>query len=177
MVNDPLPAIGAKGLDPDYRIIQIPPRGHRGPHVSPARSAGLIGLMSPQMNLDSVRPFLEGPNRAVLATLGPTGEPHVVVVDYLALVDTLLLNGRYDRRWVSNLRRDPRATALVHDPRAVGHWVSIGGSVELMSEGDDASIEDAKTMSRRYGDDPEQFNGQRRVTRHLVPERVFERIS
>jgi hypothetical protein len=24
-----------------------------------------------------------------------------------------------------------------------------------MREGDDASIEDAKTMSRRYGDDPE----------------------
>lgn len=133
--------------------------------------------MSPQINLDSVRAFLGGPNRAVLATLGPTGGPHVVVVDYLVLNDALLLNGRRDRRWVANLRQDPRATALVQDPHAVEHWVSIGGSVELMREGDDASIEDAKTMSLRYGDDPEQFNGQHRVTWRLVPERVFERTT
>ncbi len=101
----------------------------------------------------------------------------MVVVDYLVLNDALLLNGRRDRRWVANLRQDPRATALVHDPHAVEHWVSIGGSVELVREGDDASIEDAKTMSRRYGDDPEQFNGQHRVTWRLVPERVFERTT
>jgi hypothetical protein len=75
--------------------------------------------MSPQMNLDSVRAFLEGPNRAVLATIGPTGEPHVVVVDYLVLDNALLLNGRHDRRWVANLRWDARSTALVHDPQ--GH--------------------------------------------------------
>lgn len=131
--------------------------------------------MSPQINLDSARAFLDGPTRAVLATLGPAGRPHVVVVDYLVLDDALLLNGRLDRRWVANLRRDPRATALVHDPHAVQHWVSIDGSVELMREGDDASVEDAKTMARRYGDDPEVFNGQHRVTWRLVPERVFER--
>jgi hypothetical protein len=43
------------------------------------------------MHLDSVRVFLEGPNRAVPAMLGPTGGPHVVVVDYLVLDDALLL--------------------------------------------------------------------------------------
>ncbi|MGC9960565.1 MAG: pyridoxamine 5'-phosphate oxidase family protein [Acidimicrobiales bacterium] len=131
--------------------------------------------MSPQVNLDSVRTFLERPSRAVLATLGPTGGPHLVVVDYLVVDDAVLLNGRLDRRWVANLRRDPRATALVHDLHVVQHWVSIGGSVELVREGDDASVEDAKTLARRYGDDPELFNGQHRVTWRLVPERVFER--
>jgi hypothetical protein len=49
--------------------------------------------------------------------------------------------------------------------------------VELVRECDDASVEDAKTMSRRYGDDPEQFNGQRRVTWSLSAARVFERVS
>jgi len=131
--------------------------------------------MSPQVNLDSVRTFLERPSRAVLATLGPTGGPHLVVVDYLVVDDAVSLNGRLDRRWVANLRRDPRATALVHDLHVVQHWVSIGGSVELVREGDDASVEDAKTLARRYGDDPELFNGQHRVTWRLVPERVFER--
>jgi PPOX class probable F420-dependent enzyme len=131
--------------------------------------------MSPSADLDDVRSFLEEPNRAVLATLDAAGAPHIVVVDYLVLDDALLLNGRRDRRWVRNLRRDPRATALIHDPHSVDHWVSIGGSVELVREGDDDSVDDAKTMSRRYGDDPEQFNGQHRVTWRLAAERVFER--
>lgn len=127
------------------------------------------------MSIDAVRGFLDRPQRAVLATVGRSGAPHVVVVDYLALEDSLLLNGRTDRRWVGNVRRDPRATALVHDPHDADHWVSIEGTVELVREGDEAAIEDAKTLSRRYGDDPEQFNGQHRVSWRLVPRRVFER--
>src|SRR5579875_1851692 len=109
--------------------------------------------MSPRTDLDSVRSFLEGPHRAVLATADPSGQPHVVVVDYLVLDDALLLNGRHGRRWVENVRRDSRATALVHDPGDVGHWVSVAGRLELVRDGDEAAIEDAKTMSRRYGDD------------------------
>lgn len=129
------------------------------------------------MTLDAVRGFLEGPNRAVLATRGPTGDLHVVVVDYLVLGDALLLNGRAGRQWVANLRRHPRAAALIHDSHAVEHWVRITGPVVLEREGNGASIEDAKVMSRRYGDDPEQFNGQQRVTWRLVAERVFERTA
>jgi PPOX class probable F420-dependent enzyme len=132
--------------------------------------------VSPRVTFDGARAFLELPYRAVLATTGSTGEPHLVVVDYLVLDDrALLLNGRDGRRWVANLRRHPRATALVHDPRAAEHWVRIDGPVELLREGDDTSVEDAKTMSRRYGDDPGQFNGQHRVTWRLVAERVYER--
>lgn len=99
----------------------------------------------------------------------------MVVVDYLVLGDALLLNGRHGRRWVADLRRHPRATVLIHDPHAVEHWVRVTGPVELLRDGDAASIEDAKSMSRRYGDDPEQFNGQHRVSWRLLPERVVER--
>jgi PPOX class probable F420-dependent enzyme len=133
--------------------------------------------MSSPTTFDAVRPFLEGPYRGVLATLGPSGAPHVVVVDYLVTDDALLLNGRCDRRWVGNLGRDPRATVLVHDPLAVQHWVSVAGSVARVRRGDAASVDDAKTMARRYGDDPEVFNGQDRVTWRLVPERVVERTA
>ena len=87
----------------------------------------------------------------------------------------LLLNGRADRSWVAHLRRDGRASALVHDPDNVQHWVSIVGTAELVREGDEAAVEDAKVMARRYGDDPEQFTGQHRVTWRLVPTRVIER--
>ena len=132
-------------------------------------------VVSPSVDLDAVAPFLDGPHRAVLATLNPDGSPHVVVVDYLVQEGALLLNGRSGRRWVSNLRRDSRATALVQDQRDVDHWVSIAGSAVLVREGNEASVEDARVMARRYGDDTEQFNGQHRVSWHLAADRVVER--
>jgi PPOX class probable F420-dependent enzyme len=130
--------------------------------------------VNPGTNLDAVRPFLDRPQRAVLATLNPDGSPHVVVVDYLVEDGVLLLNGRLGRRWVSNLRSDSRASALVHDPDNAEHWVRVAGSATPLREGDEASIEDAKTLARRYGDDTEQFNGQLRVSWHLMPDRVVE---
>jgi PPOX class probable F420-dependent enzyme len=127
--------------------------------------------------VDDVRRFLQGPHRAVLSTVGSDGAPHLVVVDYLVDDDSLLVNGRVDRRWVLNLRRDRRASALVHDPADVSHWVRISGTAELVRDGDDAAVEDAKVMARRYGDDPEQFTGQHRVTWRLVPHQILERAG
>lgn len=131
--------------------------------------------MNSQISLDSVRVFLERPHRAVLSTLRSAGEPHAVVVDYLILDDALLFNGRRDRRWVANLYHDARATALIQDNCDVQHWVRISGLVELVHDGNDASIDDAKKMAHRYGDDPAQFDGQHRVTWRLTPKRIFER--
>jgi PPOX class probable F420-dependent enzyme len=125
-------------------------------------------------SIDDVRSFLEGARRAVLSTLGRDGGPHLVVVDYLVDRNGLLLNGRVNRRWVSNLRNDPRASALIHDHADVSHWVRVRGDVELVREGDEAAVEDAKVMARRYGDDPEQFTGQHRVTWRLVAHQVLE---
>jgi PPOX class probable F420-dependent enzyme len=129
------------------------------------------------MSVDDVRTFLEGPRRAVLSTLGSDGAPHLVVVDYLVEQDTLLVNGRANRRWVLNLRNDPRASALIHDHADVSHWVRLTGTAELVREGDEAAVEDAKVMARRYGDDPEQFNSQHRVTWRLVPHQLLERAE
>lgn len=126
-------------------------------------------------SVSAVRPYLERPLRTVLSTLRKDGSPHLVVVDYLVEDEGLLLNGLSGRIWVANLRRDPRASALVHDPDSVQHWVSIVGTTELIREGDEAAVEDAKVMARRYGDDAEQFTGQHRVTWRLVPDRVIER--
>ena len=128
-------------------------------------------------SLHDVRPFLEGPHRAVLSTLSGDGSPHMVVVDYLVAQNGLLLNGRVTRRWVRNLRLDRRACALIHDHEDVSHWVRVAGTAELVREGDEAAVEDAMGMARRYGDDPEQFKGQHRVTWLLAPDRVLERAE
>ena len=126
-------------------------------------------------NISDVRPFLHGTFRAVLSTAGGDGAPHQVVVDYAVDGDGLLLNGRVDRRWVRNLRRDPRVSVLVHDPADVSHWVRVTGAAQLLREGDEEAVEDAMAMARRYGDDPGQFRGQHRVTWRLVPDQVLER--
>jgi Pyridoxamine 5'-phosphate oxidase len=98
-------------------------------------------------------------------------------VDYLVEQDRFLVNGRASRQWVLNLRRDPRVSALIHDHDDVSHWVRLSGLAEVLREGDDAAVEDAKAMARRYGDDPEQFVGQHRVTWQLVPRQVLERAG
>ena len=128
-------------------------------------------------SIDDVRLFLEGPHRAVLSTLGGDGAPHLVVVDYLVTQDGLLVNGRANRRWVLNLRGDPRTSTLIHDHADVSHWVRISGAAELVGEGDEAAVDDAKAMARRYGDDPEEFTGQHRVTWRLVADKVLERAE
>jgi hypothetical protein len=101
----------------------------------------------------------------------------LVVVDYLVEQESLLVNGRANRRWVLNLRNDPRASALIHDHADVSHWVRLTGTAELVREGDEAAVEDAKVMARRYGDDPEQFTSQHRVTWRLVPHQLLERAE
>jgi PPOX class probable F420-dependent enzyme len=127
--------------------------------------------------IHDVRSFLERPHRAVLSTLGSDGGPHLVVVDYQVADDAILVNGRASRRWVRNLRKDPRVAALIPDPGDVSHWVRLTGSVEMVRDGDDAAVEDAMVMARRYGDDPDQFIGQHRVTWRLVPRQVLERAE
>jgi PPOX class probable F420-dependent enzyme len=127
--------------------------------------------------MNNMRPFLERPYRAVLSTISRDGSPHLVVVDYLVEQDRFLVNGRVSRKWVLNLRRDPRACAMISDHDDVSHWVRLSGLAKLLREGDDAAVEDAKVMARRYGDDPEQFVGQHRVTWQLVPRQVLERAG
>ena len=128
-------------------------------------------------SIDGVRPFLEGQHRALLSTIGPDGSPHLVVVDYLVGHDCLLVNGRVNRRWVLNLRQHPRMSALIHDRDDMSHWVRLTGTAELLRAGNETAVEDAMAMARRYGDDPEQFAGQHRVTWQLVPRQVLERAG
>jgi PPOX class probable F420-dependent enzyme len=128
-------------------------------------------------SIDDVRAFLQGRHRAVLSTVSADGAPHQVVVDYAVDPAGLIVNGRVDRRWVRNLRRDQRVSALIHDPADVTHWVRLTGSAELLREGDDAAVEDAMTMARHYGDDAEQFRGQHRVSWRIVAVEVLERAE
>jgi PPOX class probable F420-dependent enzyme len=124
-------------------------------------------------DLDSVREFLSAPRCAVLSTLDARGAPHQTVVHYFVEAGALVVNGRPDRLWVKNLRRDPRVSVVVHDADDSLHWVGIKGSARVRHD-DAAAVEDAMTLARRYDEDPEQYRHLERVTLEIVPDRVFE---
>jgi PPOX class probable F420-dependent enzyme len=126
--------------------------------------------------LDAVRVYLSEPRCAVLSTVGAGGAPHQAVLHYLLEPEGLVLNGRVDRRWARHLRDGGRVSIVVHDADDYLHWVGIKGRAEPLRDGD-AAVEDAMTLARRYGEDPEAFRGQERVSFRVVPERVFENRS
>src|ERR1700759_768920 len=119
--------------------------------------------------IDPVRQFLSAPRCAVLSTLGPDGAPRQIVLHYMLGEDHLRLNGHRDRRWVANVRRDPRVALVIHDQRDYLHYVSIRGRAVLIDDGDDA-LGEAMRQAERYGEDPADFAGQPRVSFRVDPE-------
>ena len=123
--------------------------------------------------IDPVRAFLSAPRCAVLSTIGRDGAPRQIVIHYLLGDDHLRINGHRDRHWVANLRRDPRASLIVHDQVDYLHYVSIRGRAVLIDDGDDA-LGEAMRQAERYGEDPADFAGQLRVSFRVDPEHVNE---
>ena len=123
--------------------------------------------------IDPVRQVLSAPRCAVLSTLGSDGAPRQIVIHYLLGEDHIRLNGHRDRRWVANVRRDPRVALIVHDERDYLHYVSIRGLAALIDEREQALAE-AMSQAERYGEDPADFAGQPRVSFRVDPEHVHE---
>jgi len=126
-----------------------------------------------RQSIDEVRPFLSAPRCAVLSTLGPDGAPRQIVIHYMLGEGHLRLNGHRDRRWVANVRRDPRVALVIHDEADYLHYVSIRGHAVLIDEGEDALAE-AMTQAERYGEDPAGFAGQPRVSFRIEVDHVHE---
>jgi len=90
------------------------------------------------MSAAEVAAFLAAHSRMQVATLGPTGFPHLVAVDY-AVVDGVPAFVSYARaQKVANLRRDPRLACLVEEGDAYHELrgVEIEASVRLVTEFD-----------------------------------------
>jgi PPOX class probable F420-dependent enzyme len=123
--------------------------------------------------LARLRPYLVEPRCAVLTTLGRDGSPHPAVVHYQLEDDAIVVNGRVDRRWVRNLRRDPRVSVVIHDADDRLHWVGIKGATQLLREGA-AAVEDAMAIARRYNEDPAAYRDQERISFRIRPQHVHE---
>jgi PPOX class probable F420-dependent enzyme len=123
--------------------------------------------------IEPVRRFLSAPRCAVLSTVGPDGAARQIVIHYTLGEDHVRLNGHRDRRWVANVRRDPRVALIVHDEHDYLHYVSIRGSATLIDESEEALAE-AISQAERYGEDPADFAGQPRVSFRVDPDHVHE---
>lgn len=139
----------------------------------PGRSLSLSVVTDGRRLIEPVRRFLAAPRCAVLSTLGPDGAPRQVVIHYMLCEDHIRLNGHRDRRWVANVRRDPRLALIVHDDRDYLHYISIRGRATLVDEHEDA-LAAAMSQAERYGENPADFAGQPRVSFRVDPEHVHE---
>lgn len=109
----------------------------------------------------------------MLSTLGADGAPRQIVIHYMLDADHVRINGHRHRRWVANVRRDPRVSLIVHDETNYLHYVSIRGTAVLFDEGDRAAA-DAMAQAERYDEDPQDFAGQPRVSFRVEIERLSE---
>jgi PPOX class probable F420-dependent enzyme len=122
---------------------------------------------------ERIRDFLSAPRYAAISTLDEDGPPHQAIVWYGLEDGGLLISSRAERRWPRNLLRDPRISVAVQDWDVPNHWVGLKGRADLHREGE-AAVADIMALARRYGQDPDQYRGQRRVTFLVRVERFFE---
>jgi PPOX class probable F420-dependent enzyme len=122
---------------------------------------------------DDLREWLiSEPRFPVLAVNTPDGAPSQSVMWFMLdpdQPDTILMNTRLSRAKYRWMRDDPRASLCFEEKL---EWVALRGRVAL-DEDRERSLEGIKTLARRYGDDPEEFNGQERVTIRLRVEKVI----
>lgn len=113
--------------------------------------------------------FLDTPGRfAVLATMNPDGTAHQSVVWYERFGQTIVVNALDGRRWATNARRAGRLSAAIVDAY---DYVIVSGPVEVIDEQEVAQA-DIRVLARRYREDEGAFDGQRRVTFVIHPNRV-----
>jgi PPOX class probable F420-dependent enzyme len=115
-----------------------------------------------------VRAFLDAVRYGVMATHDPDGAIWQAVVWYAMTDEGILMNSRDGRRWSTNLAHDPRASLAVEDGEA---YVILRGEARVLYDLD-RGMADAKALAVRYGSDPAEFDGQRRVSVLMTPRRI-----
>lgn len=116
--------------------------------------------------------LLEELRYPVLAVLTDQGAPNQSVMWFdldPERPDTILMNTKEGRAKARYLRRDPRVSLCFEEEL---HWVALQGRVEL-DEDRERAMRDIRALAVRYGDDPDGFNGQLRLTIRMRVEKVI----
>jgi len=121
---------------------------------------------------DDLREWLMAQLRfPVLAVVTPDGAPNQSVMWFDLdpdRADTILMNTMTRRAKYRWLLREPRVSLCFEDEL---FWVALQGPVEMDAD-EERALADIKALARRYGSDPEVFNGQQRATLRMRVEKV-----
>ena len=92
-----------------------------------------------EMTHDEVVSFIERSRTATMATLGPTGTPHLVAMWFAVLDGAIWFETKARAQKVANLRRDPRITVLIEDGLTYDtlRGVSLEGTATISEDPDE----------------------------------------
>lgn len=133
-----------------------------------------------QMTDDEAAAFIAGSRTCTMATVGPTGTPHLVAM-WFALVDgEVWFETKAKSQKVQNLRRDPRVTVLCEDGLTYDalRGVSVEGRAEIVDDADSLWQVGVSMFERYTGPYSEQMRPiveamlHNRVAVRVVPERT-----
>ncbi|HET6953255.1 MAG TPA: PPOX class F420-dependent oxidoreductase [Acidimicrobiales bacterium] len=90
------------------------------------------------MTDDEIAAFVERSRTASMATIGPTGAPHVVAMWYAVVDGQIWFETKARSQKAQNLRRDPRITCLIEDGLTYDtlRGVSLEGRAEIVEDPD-----------------------------------------
>lgn len=131
----------------------------------------------------TIRAFLETtpPHFCTVATTNADGSPHQAVLWFMVRPDgTILLNGMPGRRWVENLRREPRCSLLAGDAY---RWVSVRGTTAPLTDDAQAHADIEALTYRYHAADPAtieraitMFRAQQRISFTLRPHAATDHL-
>src|SRR5947209_5479777 len=105
--------------------------------------------MTSMLIAERVRPFLEEPRFAVMATINRSGTPQLTVMWYALLADddVVVLNATRSLLKERNLRRDPRMSLCIEDGM---RYVTLEGRAELVDDPAQQECEVNNLIAPRY---------------------------
>jgi PPOX class probable F420-dependent enzyme len=134
------------------------------------------------MSDDEIASFLERNRTATIATIGPTGMPHLVAMWYGVVDGKVCIETKTKSQKVANLRRDPRIVCMVEagDSYEELRGLSIEGTATIIDDlASDEYWDPAISVFERYmGPYTEdqrpmvEFMMNKRVIVRIEPERV-----
>lgn len=122
---------------------------------------------------DAVRPWFDAPEFATIATIMPSGQPHLSVVWVERDGDEIVVSTVKGRRKHLNIERDPRVTLLVYPRENPFSYVEVRGTATVTEEGGRELIDRLArkyTGADRYAHDDGTDNV--RVVIRIKPEKV-----
>jgi PPOX class probable F420-dependent enzyme len=91
-----------------------------------------------EMTDDEIEAYLASSRTAVMATVGATGQPHLVAMWYGVVDGDIWFETKAKSQKAVNLKRDPRITVLIEDGETYDslRGVSIEGTAEIIDDPD-----------------------------------------